>query len=229
MRQRRDPSLLSSRVERLDHHLGLSLILDKKTTAGENAAHCIYHLVETTRRAFLLREPDDAEVITLAVLDDSDNLDGKIDLFDVEDYANVSLSARSGRAIGTSYKLTVFLAHSREHYIPFLVNLDIPHTPFAPLPQKDRNFLPGTAAGDLQAQVSHRGLDPKQPGKPILPGFNLAPHVVAVLTTAMAVLIQRRGARESLISFNAVGVIFVVRSCERVVSMWWDITGRRSF
>lgn len=73
-------------VERLDHSLGLAAVLNKQGAAGKDAVHGVDNLVETAGCALLLREPDDAEVISPAVFNHSHNLHSEVNFSDIEDW-----------------------------------------------------------------------------------------------------------------------------------------------
>ena len=73
-----------SRVECLDHHLCLASVGYQQVAAVENHLHRLNDAVEAAGSPSLLCEADDAQWLTLAVLDDRHYFGGKRNLFEIE-------------------------------------------------------------------------------------------------------------------------------------------------
>lgn len=61
-------------IQRLDHHLGLALFRHQNVAAFKNIVHCVDDSVEAASGSPFLGEPDNAEMATLAMLDDCHDL-----------------------------------------------------------------------------------------------------------------------------------------------------------
>ena len=75
-----------SRVESLDHHLGLPLVGHEEAAVLKDRVHRLDHFVEAARSSSLLCDADDAQVVPLAMLDDRHDLCGEGHFLDVEIY-----------------------------------------------------------------------------------------------------------------------------------------------
>ncbi len=65
------------RVEGSDHHLSLTLILHNEVACFEYKVHRVDHLMKAAGSSTLLREPNKAERVTLAMFNDCHNLNSE--------------------------------------------------------------------------------------------------------------------------------------------------------
>lgn len=71
-------------VQRLNHHLDLSLLDDKQVPFTKHRINRINNLVETAGGSPFLREASNRQVAAPSVFDDRHDFDGKGDFFQIE-------------------------------------------------------------------------------------------------------------------------------------------------
>lgn len=118
----------SGSVEGLDHHSLLAFISHQHAFDFQNGFQCLEEVVESAGSSFLLCKSSDAEMVLLAMFDNSHDFDSERNFLHIEDcvlLAMLSLYTGSG--------LTVLSSNSRKHDISFLVDLDVPNAITLPI------------------------------------------------------------------------------------------------